>query len=891
MAEILLTVVIKKAADIAGELISAQVSRYSKLPENTKWIEREMRHMQSYLKDAESKQARDERIKNMIKDIEEIARDVEDILDEFLPKVASKGGKSLGFFKKTFHAIPFGIAAFKFVSEIEKIKRRVHEIDRVRTTYGIMDTGASAEADGNWDFRRSFLYADEPDVVGLDKDCQSLEAKLLDAHLRYAVVSIVGMPGLGKTTLGKRIYRRLQGNFECSALVYISQEPRMRELLLSIARQVGLPEGRRDEELEFNLSTFLKEKRYLVFLDDIWNTSTWDGLKLVFPNNCKSGSRLIITSRNNNVGRYIGGEKSLHKLQPLDPENSWKLFSKMITTLQETTINPPELIDIARKIVGRCGGVPLAIEMTAGMLRARERTEPEWNGILKKIGLDDQDKFSKILTLSYTDLPATLKPCFLYFGLFPEDTQIYASDLINMWVAEKFLGSERGMDATDIGADYLNILVARNLIQVASRGFDGRIKSCRIHDLLHDLCITLAEESNFFQKVDSRGFGATTTRIRRVALHPRHITEYVTSNSEAPKIRALLCFTSDYQGIDQQHLQHMISRFRFLRVLSLEARYSWCSLPNEIVNMNHLSYIKLKGTFHGEFPSRVCYLETLLTLDIRGCLGTIFLPTSVWRMRQVRHILLGYTTNFISSFSLTRRFKNKNMSLPDKVDSINLQTLYNVQSEYLKPSWFSKFINLRRLKIRYISEEILRALMDADHVLQKLEKLCLGGNFDDRTSISIEAGAISSTYYTQTFNLSGYHYLTKLNIEHIPLKKLPNSEAFPPNIIKLTISAFTMTEDPMNTLKRLLKLKILKLRDFYYNSVKKLDCSGVDSFPQLELLEIEDCTSLQELIVDDMGMPKIKKIVVLNCPSLKKISGRLQCRLLEKTSDAKRRRK
>lgn len=60
-------------------------------------------------------------------------------------------------------------------------------------------------------------------------------------------------------------------------------------------------------------------------------------------------------------------------------------------------------------------------------------------------------------------------------------------------------------------------------------------------------------------------------------------------------------------------------------------------------------------------------------------------------------------------------------------------------------------------------------------------------------------GAISSTYYAQTLNLADYHHLTKLNIEHIPLKKLPNVEAFPPNIIKLTISAFTMVENPMKT--------------------------------------------------------------------------------------------
>lgn len=101
---------------------------------------------------------------------------------------------------------------------------------------------------------------------------------------------------------------------------------------------------------------------------------------------------------------------------------------------------PPNLENIGKEIVGKYGGIPLAIVVIAGMLRARERTEHAWNRVLETMCQNIQNQCAKILTLSYNDLPTALRPCFLYFGLFPEDQEIPAFDLINMWpVAEKFI--------------------------------------------------------------------------------------------------------------------------------------------------------------------------------------------------------------------------------------------------------------------------------------------------------------------------------------------------------------------------------------------------------------------------------------------------------------------
>ncbi|TMX02701.1 hypothetical protein EJD97_020278 [Solanum chilense] len=493
MAEILLTSVINKSVEIAGNLLIQEGKRLYWLKEDIDWLQREMRHIRSYVDNAKAKEAGgDSRVKNLLKDIQELAGDVEDILDDFLPKIQQSNKFNCCLKRSSF--------ADEFAMEIEKIKIRVVDIDRIRKTYNIIDTDNNNDDCVLLDRRRLFLHADETEIIGLDDDFNMLQAKLLNQDLHYGVVSIVGMPGLGKTTLAKKLYRLIRDQFECSGLVYVSQQPRAGEILLDIAKQIGLTEQKMKENLEDNLRSLLKIKRYVILLDDIWDVEIWDDLKLVLPEcDSKVGSRMIITTRNSNVGRYIGGESSLHALQPLESEKSFELFTKKIFNFDDNNSwanASPDLVNIGRNIVGRCGGIPLAIVVTAVMLRARERTEHARNRVLESMGHKVQDGCAKVLALSYNDLPIASRPCFLYFGLYPEDHEIRAFDLINMWIAEKFIVVNSGnrREAEDLAEDVLNDLVSRNLIQLAKRTYNGRISSCRIHDLLHSLCVDLAKE-------------------------------------------------------------------------------------------------------------------------------------------------------------------------------------------------------------------------------------------------------------------------------------------------------------------------------------------------------------------------------------------------------------
>ncbi|KAK6781269.1 hypothetical protein RDI58_023453 [Solanum bulbocastanum] len=859
MAEILLTAIINKSIEIAGNLLLQEGSRLNWLKEDINWLQREMRHIRSYIDNAKDKAIEgDSRVKNLIKDIQELAGDVEDLLDEFLPKIQQSNKCKGAICRLKTACIPCH-ASFpdEFAIEIEKIKKRVADIDRVRTTYNIMDTSNNNNDCIPLDQRRLFLHADETEVIGLDDDFNMLKAKLLYHDLPYGVVSIVGMPGLGKTTLAKKLYRHVRDQFECSGLVYVSQQPRAGEILHDIAKQVGVTEEERKDNLEGNLRSLLKRKRYVILLDDIWDVEIWNYLKLVLDEyDSKMGSKIIITSRNSNVGRYIGGDSSLHVLQPLDSDYSFELFSKKIFNFDYNNNNwanaSPDLVNIGRSIVGRCGGIPLAIVVTAGMLRARERTEHSWKKVLESMGHKIQDGCVKVLALSYNDLPIALRPCFLYFGLYPEDHEIRAFDLINMWIVEKLIVVNNGnmREAESSAEDVLNDLVSRNLIQVAKRTYDGRISSCRIHDLLHSLCVDLAKESNFFH-TEHNAFGdpGNVAMVRRITFYSdtNVMNEFFHLNPKPTKLRALFCFIND--SCIFSPMAHL--NFKLLQVLVVMSGNDISSvITNKFGNMNCLRYLKLEGAFDGKLPNSIVKHRCLETLDIRHSL--IRLPDSVWESKQLRHLLYKGPTQLRQACggccSISTFFPN----MPPN----NLQTLMWMDDKFFEPRLLHGLVNLRKLGIRLVSDSTIKKLT-LSPVPMTLEVLKLSFFIKTRRQI----------------NLSSYPNIVKLSLYVISKLRL-KCEAFPPNLVKLTLVNFEVDGHLVAVLKKMPKLRILKMV-FCNHMEEKMDLSG-DSFPQLEVLHIQGSNGLSEVTcTDDVSIPKLKKLLLIDGTSEVRLSERL----------------
>ncbi|KAL7259331.1 hypothetical protein ACSBR1_005260 [Camellia fascicularis] len=307
------------------------------------------------------------------------------------------------------------------------------------------------------------------------------------------------MGGLGKTTIAQKLYNSssVRDKFECKGWVSVSKDYNIQDLLRRTIKSFKTPTAKDElemlenmgkEDLEGRLHELLKESRYLVVIDDVWDTDAWASLRRALPDN-KKGSKVIITTRIKLVANSSGERKFVHELPFLQEEESWELFCKKVFpdydgVDDKTNRCPPSLEELARDMVRKCRGLPLAIVVLGGLLSRKHPDEwPKLQGrFWQHVSGDnfeshDATHVKQILALSFNNLPHHLKSCFLYLGLFPEDFEIDTVRLIRLWVAEGCVQKAKGETLEETTAEYLNELIDRNLIQVAKRNW-MRIGRC-----------------------------------------------------------------------------------------------------------------------------------------------------------------------------------------------------------------------------------------------------------------------------------------------------------------------------------------------------------------------------------------------------------------------------
>ncbi|MED6149871.1 hypothetical protein PIB30_066815 [Stylosanthes scabra] len=400
-----------------------------------------------------------------------------------------------------------------------EVKDLLHKIDGVENrTHCIHED----EFNGN---SGSFTMMEE-NVVGLEEDFDKVIKQLKGEEGSPGnVVSIVGMGGLGKTTLARMVYNSNEARelFHCRAWATISQNPLLIKVFKNLLQCLKVPESKyenssEEKKLKEMVRKHLNGKKYLLVLDDVWDTNNpWGALRNCFPRN-NNGSMILVTTRDDRVANVLESKNPHLTVSLMNEEESWQLFHNEVFY---STVCPLELERIGRSIAESCNGLPLLIKTTAGIVAKRERSEEAWEEMKKVLPYwsiaEDKDgkKMMETLKLSYDDLSEQMKPCFLYLGAFPEDEEIFVRDLVSMWIAEEFIrkpkiqaGRRSGKEAPsppaaamiepeEIGEQYLKELVDRNLVQVVKRRSDGRgVKSCKIHDSIRELCILVSESNN-----------------------------------------------------------------------------------------------------------------------------------------------------------------------------------------------------------------------------------------------------------------------------------------------------------------------------------------------------------------------------------------------------------
>ncbi|XP_071919936.1 disease resistance protein RPM1-like [Coffea arabica] len=511
------------------------------LRQEVQFIRDELGHMKAFLREAEAKEEDAQpRLQEWIKQVREAAYDTEDILDEFVARFARH--RATGFYgsvRRIFSSIKNLRARHRVASEIQSIKSRTKCISeghqRYQSEYGISaqaSNSVSAVNNTTWRYSRDdALLVEEAKLVGIDQPKKHLISQLLEGDdYQLKVVSVVGIGGLGKTTLVKKVHEdpEVRRHFPVRAWVTVSQTCEFHDLLKDLIRQLH-EEGKKPvpqsiesmtaTELKKFVKDFLQQAgRYAIVFDDVWDVEFWNTIKFALPESC-CGNRVMLTTRRADlaaVGRFV------YRMEPLSVEDSRTLFCNKIFNGGTC---PGHLMDVAKGILDKCEGLPLAILAISGLLASKDVNRiDEWEMVRRSLGCELEgtgklDRVKKILSLSYGDLPWHLKTCLLYTSIFPEDYEIECARLVNLWIAERFVEWREGMSIADVAWGYFSELVNRSLIQVTKVFYEGMPNTCRIHDLLREVILLKSREQNLVTVTTGQPTMWPSDKVRRLVVH------------------------------------------------------------------------------------------------------------------------------------------------------------------------------------------------------------------------------------------------------------------------------------------------------------------------------------------------------------------------------------
>ncbi|XP_076886869.1 putative disease resistance protein RGA3 [Bidens hawaiensis] len=642
MAEDLVRILITKATSILFQHVQYQFNQLVNVEAESNKLIKTLKLIQSTLHDAENKEIVDQHIKTWLKDLKLTSYDIDDTLNDWNMAVVQVNGNTSrsSLTNKTCLAFVFPCFYSKQMTSLMKVAIQIRNINRTlvlidaRKNVFRFDSISSSQNESQvglvepLNVNATTSYTDPSMIYGRDDEKEFILSKLTSEN-GSPIVFIYGMGGIGKTTLAQVIFNsvEVQNRFEVKLWVSGLRTP-------------------------INQIRGVNQKRFILVLDDVWaeDFNIWKPL-LIGLNEGASGSKIVITSQNEEVGRRINAIKDtfMHPLRVLSDEDSWTVFKRFAFAGKSEEFCE-KLNEIGRKVSDKCGGLPLALEAVGSLMDLKDSKE-EWEHVLndKIWRLELGDRVSNPLMLSYYNLPSVMKRCFCYCANFPKGTKIDAANLIQMWISQGYLGYDQTVEMEITGRGYLNSLVRRSLFLEPERDKDsGTILRFKMHDMVHDVASYLMEDECL-----------TVTKMPKEVEQTRHLTVALEDDTAFPiphrQLEKLYSFSiqsfhdcPEMVGTDCVTLPHeFFNNFKYLKTLDL-SRNMLLVIPNDINKLKSLCYLNLSHNPLYELPETVCDLPNLQTLKLFACYHLTRLPQSIGKLEKLRHLEFDETRSFLA---------------------------------------------------------------------------------------------------------------------------------------------------------------------------------------------------------------------------------------------------
>ncbi|CAI9764676.1 unnamed protein product [Fraxinus pennsylvanica] len=825
--------------------------------------------MIAFLRVADAAEDDDPELKVWIKQVRDVAYETEDIIDGFMLQLHRKNDCCCSgvcdFLGKLFCSVRNLKTRYETAAEIQSIKSRMTEIAeghrRYRYKFNVAEEGSASGFGSNHgiDPRVDALLLEETKLVGIENPKKQIIPWLVEGESRLKVVSVVGMGGLGKTTLVKKVYDDsvVKKHFQNHAWITVSQSFEVEELLKDLIQQLFHQMKQSPPE---NLSTmnvnrlkgiikeFLRERRYLLVFDDVWSIQSWEYIKYMLPNeNC--GSRVILTTRLIDVASSCSKETDGHvyELNPLSEKDSWTLFS------QKTFMGnpcPTHLIEICNNILKRCGGLPLAIVAISGVLSTKKETSiDEWKLLNWSLGseLEGNDVLESmriILLLSFNNLPYYLKPCFLYLSSYPEDHQIEHNTLIRQWIGEGFVKCKEGKTIEEVAQGYINELVNRSLLFPVKTNDDGSVKVSCIHDFYREIILLKSRDQNFLTTNNEQNM-IWPRRVRRLSVHG------TLRNTEIERYGTRLCSFLSFRVEDHKSILsilQLLKSCKILKVLDLRG-VPLENFPEAILYMFHLRYLSLRNTMIKRLPRSIKKLQKLEILDLKETFINE-LPIEILELQYLRHLLVyRHVPGSYLPYDYVHGFKIlKGMGSLKFLQKLGVIDAYP-GSVALKE--LAMMTELRRVSITKLRTEDGVALCLC---IEKLQNLCSLG------LRSVEGDVLDLSHLSSPPLSLQRLYLTGR------LAKFPHWIQSLQSLVKVYFRWSQLRDDPLEYLQDLPNLVHLEFLATYVG--EKLSFKA-GKFQKLKLLGLDKLEPLRWVIIEEGAMPCLEKLIIQRCNSLK----------------------